>query len=87
MIIQCPSSKIQTKDSTYPEEGYSTPICSFCSQSRTQKEILDWQVSNLEQIPPEFFPVVFRHFYRYLCSQLKDISSGEYGRDNRKNSD
>ena len=71
MNFECPSCKLQWKDSVKPLDRLSTPLCIFCSGKHTQKELLNWQMDHLDNIDPKYFPLVLRYFYRYVENTLK----------------
>lgn len=86
MKYECPSCKMQWEDAIEPLERLSHPTCVFCSTRHTQKELLNWQVDHLENISVKNFPLVFRHFYRYVEKELTtlkekfdDLNSGKSG--------
>lgn len=53
-----------------PLKRLTHPLCIFCSGSNTQKELLNWQMDHLKQIDVKHFPVILRHFYKYIENQL-----------------
>ncbi len=73
MIYECPSCKLLSKDDVEPLERLSHPLCVFCSSKHTQKELLNWQMDHLKEIDPKHFPVVLRHFYKYVENQLTTL--------------
>lgn len=81
MKYQCPSCKMQWKDTLDPQEQLSHPLCIFCSGRHTQKELLNWQMDHLETIDPKHFPLVIRHFYRYVENTLKTLDDKIYDQD------
>ena len=73
MIYECPSCKVRTKDSEHPIDMVCTPLCVFCSSNHNQKELLNWQMNQIKNIPAEHFPLVLRHFYRYVESEINNL--------------
>lgn len=61
------------KDDTYPEDSISFPLCIFCAQDHTRKELLNWQMQHLRDIDPKYFPVLLRNVYRYFEDEIKDL--------------
>lgn len=78
MRYECPSCKMQWKDDLEPQERLSHPLCVFCSSKHTQKELLNWQMDHLETIDPKHFPLVIRHFYRYVEHTVKSLDDKLY---------
>ncbi len=73
MNYECPSCYIQWKDSKDPQDNTFYPLCSFCSLSHTQKELLNWQMDHIENISDKNLRKLLRHFYRYVELELKII--------------
>lgn len=71
------------KDDKEPLNNLSTPTCIFCASRHTQKELLNWQMQHLESIDPKHFPLVLRHFYRYVESQIKNLEANSDGEKKR----
>lgn len=84
MKYECPSCKLHWDDDLEPKEKLSHPLCIFCSSKHTQKELLNWQMDHLKDIDPKHFPLVLRHFYRYVENQLNILI--EVFHDNKKDS-
>jgi hypothetical protein len=51
----------------------SHPLCVFCSTRHTQKELLNWQMDHIQSISQKYQPLVLRHFYRYVESEVNSI--------------
>ena len=73
MRYECPSCKMAWSDLMKPIEMLSMPLCIFCSCRHTEKELLNWQMDHLKEIPSKHFPVVLRNFYRYVEGKLNII--------------
>ena len=73
MIYECPSCKLGWKDEIEPLQILSHPLCVFCSTKHTQKELLNWQMDHLKQIDMKHFPIILRHFYKYIDNQLTTL--------------
>lgn len=78
MKYECPSCYLAWKDDKYPHDNIFHPLCSFCSLSHTQKELLNWQMDHLEDINPEKFPKLLRHFYRFVELEIKLLKEKIY---------
>ena len=73
MKYECPSCYLLWKDENHPVDKICFPLCSFCSLTHTQKELLNWQMNHIENINPKKFSQLFRHFYRFVELELKII--------------
>ena len=73
MKYECPSCKMNWRDTSEPKEMMSHPLCVFCSGKHTQKELLNWRMDHLKDIPLSHYPDVLRHFYKYIDHELKLI--------------
>lgn len=73
MINECPSCKMNWEDDCEPITQMNFPVCIFCKGSHTNKELLNWQMNQIENIPPKYFPLVLRNFYRYVESEINNI--------------
>ena len=71
MKYECPSCYLSWKDEKTPLDLICHPLCSFCSISHTQKELLNWQMNHAEHLSPEKLPQILRHFYRFVELELK----------------
>jgi hypothetical protein len=74
MQYECPSCFLKWKDEKYPDDLICHPLCSFCSISHTQKELINWQMNHLEDINPDKLPNILRHFYRFVDLELKILN-------------
>lgn len=78
MKYLCPSCKMNWEDSTKPLEMLSQPLCIFCSQPHTEKELLNWQMDHLAAISKKDFILVLRNFYRYVENELNSLREVVY---------
>lgn len=70
MKYECPSCYLAWEDKEFPLDNTCHPLCSFCSGSHTQKELLDWQINHIENINIQRFPKLLRHLYRFFELEL-----------------
>jgi hypothetical protein len=78
MKYECPSCYLTWKDHKPPEEKLCFPLCAFCSQPHTQKELLNWQIDHVNDLNPQKFPKVLRHFYRFVELEIKLLKEKLY---------
>lgn len=78
MHYECPSCFLAWTDSQEPQDKICYPLCSFCSLSHTQKELLNWQINHIENINPSKFPKIFRYFYRFVELKLQLLEDKIY---------
>ena len=71
MKYRCPSCKIEWEDDLEPINKLSEPLCFFCSSRHTEKELLNWQMNQIDNINSKHHPLVIRNFYRYIDNELK----------------
>jgi hypothetical protein len=58
------------EDGREPRERFFQYLCSFCGMSHTEKELIEWQIQHLSDIPLEKMRHVLRNIYRYFNLQL-----------------
>lgn len=73
MKYECPSCFLCWEDETKPRELLTYPTCVFCSQSHTQKELLNWQMNQITNLNPNKFPQILSYIYRYFDNKIKEI--------------
>ncbi len=78
MKYECPSCFLTWEDEKDPHEKICHPLCSFCSMSHSQKELLNWQIDHLENIPSHRFLHILRHLYRFVELELKLLKEKLY---------
>lgn len=79
MKYECPSCNLTWKDVKEPIDLLCYPTCSFCSLPHSQKELLNWQMNQLDDINPNKLNKLISHFYRYVELELKTIKEQQYG--------
>jgi len=78
MKYECPSCYLAWEDEKNPQDKICHPLCSFCSMQHTQKELLNWQMDHIENINPQKFKKILRHFYRFVELELKLLKEKLY---------
>lgn len=84
MKYECPSCYVTWKDEKNPPEKLCFPLCSFCSMTHSQKELLNWQMDHIEDINPLKIKKLLRYFYRFVELELKLLKEKLYGTTDSK---
>lgn len=71
----CPSCFLYWKDEEDPEDAQAQTICHFCWTRRTEKELLNWQLQQLENINPKKLPIVLRYMIRNLEKRIEELEN------------
>lgn len=64
---------MRSYDDIEPHTQITCPLCVFCSSSHTQKDLLNWQMSHLKDIPTKHHVLVIKHYYFYMDNEIKKI--------------
>lgn len=71
MFMKCPSCFVRWTDSREPLDVRWESTCQFCADGPTQREALEWQMQQLENISDEDLRKVLRHMFFYLIQNLE----------------
>lgn len=69
MKFECPSCFMRWSDHRLPIDEFHSILCYFCAKSPTERELISWQIQQINYIETEKLKYVIKNLYRYFTLQ------------------
>jgi len=70
MKFECPSCFMRWNDHRIPLDEFHSTVCYFCAKGPSEKELIEWQISQINNIETEKLKYVIKNLYRSLTLQI-----------------